>query len=320
MIIEISACKGNFIYTLTDSPPKDTETYTDLIKRSIDSNIYSSNGKKIITVRNLEEKEYYLMVYGARNPRSLDLIINEEKENKNYENKNSDEDNKENSSEVEILFFYFTISQKNYNYFVTSDSLNYVPIYDSFGVKIKLPELKRRDTFGRESYVDHMNYTFIISEKKIDFLYMESTCYLTKLMLEKEKKNEYDYLSSTLDKESKSIIVDGFKAGRTYYMNILIKNNLTGEVITYKPIMFKSSLKERREKIIGVAFLTAVLILFTYFSYNIYRKYRIEKAKLNSLDIEKTSQSSNKKKNINLNVAKKQYGSLTEDDKSLNNV
>ena len=326
MIIEISACKGNFIYTLTDSPPKDTETYIDLTKRSIDSNIYSSNGKKIITVRNLESKELYLMVYGARNPRNLDLLINEEKEkenknnknnenSENNENKNNDEENKEYSSEVEILFFYFTISQKNYNYLVTKDSLSYESIYDSFGVILKLPELKRRDTFGREKYVDYMNYTFIISEKKVDYAYMESTCYLTKLMLNKEKNNEYSYIKSTLDKESNSITVEGFRAGKTYYMNVLIRNNITGEVITYKPIMFTTSLKERRIKIIGVAFLTAVLVLFTYFAYNICRKYRIEKAKLTSLNIE-TPQISSKKKNVD----KKKYSNLTEDEKSLNNV
>lgn len=57
MIIEMSACKGNFIYALVDSLPKDYETYTDLTKRSVESNIYSSNGKKIITVRNIEPKK-----------------------------------------------------------------------------------------------------------------------------------------------------------------------------------------------------------------------------------------------------------------------
>ena len=310
MIIEISSCKGNFIYTLTDSPPKDTETYIDLSKRSIDSNIYSSNGKKIITVRNLEEKEYYLTVFGANNPRSLDLLIDEE-----GNNKKNNEDNKEYFSEVEILFFYFTINQKNYNYLVTHDTLNYESIYDGLGVKLKLPELKRRDTFGRENYVDHMNYTFIISEKKVDFEYMESTCYLTKLMLNNQKNNEYSHIKSTLDKKSNNIIVDGFGIGKTYYMNVLIRNNLTGEVITYKPIMFTTSLKERRIKIIGVAFLTAVLVLFTYFAYNICRKYRIEKAKLTSLNIE-TPQISSKKKNVD----KKKYSNLTEDEKSLNNV
>lgn len=42
----MSACRGNFIYVLVDSPPDDSETYTELQKRSIESNIYNSNGKK----------------------------------------------------------------------------------------------------------------------------------------------------------------------------------------------------------------------------------------------------------------------------------
>ena len=315
MIIEMSACKGNFIYVLVDSPPDDSETYTDLQKRSVDSNIYSSNGKKIITVRHLEPKEYYLMVYGARNKRSIESIINEENKKNQNENKKEDDEDK---AEVELLFYYYTTTEKEYKYLVTKDILNYESIYDSLGVNIQLPELKRRDTFGRENYVDFMNYTLVISEKKVDYVLMESTCYLTKLMQNKNK--DYDYIQTKLIPEKKIFNVEGLLPGKTYYMNILAKNDLNGEVITYKPIIFTSSLRERREKIIGIAFLTTVLLVFTILAYNILRKYKIEKAKLSSLEIEKAPDSGFKKKSINLNVVKKKYNTLSEDDKSLNDV
>ena len=60
-------------------------------------------------------------------------------------------------------------------------------------------------------------------------------------------------------------------------MNILAKNDINGEVITYRPIVFTSSLRERREKIVGIAFLTTVLLIFTILAYYILRKYKIEK-------------------------------------------
>jgi hypothetical protein len=317
MIIEMSICKGNFIYALVDSLPKDYETYTDLVKRGVESNIYSSNGKKIITVRNIEpKKEYYLLVYGANNPSKIDFIINEEKQkqNKTYDEKNKTVNEFE--SEVEILFSYFTTNQKNYKYLVSQDILNYESIQDSFGLNIQIPQLRRRDTFGRESYLDSMNYTFIVSEKKIDYAYMESICYLTKLI--QKKNNDYDYITTNLNKETNTMTVEGLKSGKTYYMNILTTNKLNGEVITYKPIVFVTSLKERRLKIVGILCLTAILLLFSIFAYQMCRKYRLEKAKLTSLDIEKIPDGAFNSKNINLNIVKKNYNSLSEDSESIN--
>lgn len=119
-------------------------------------------------MRNIEpKKEYYLLVYGANNPSRIDFIINEEKQkqNNNYDDKNRTLNEFE--SEVEILFYYFTTNQKNYKYLVSQDILNYESIQDSFGLNIQIPQLKRRDTFGRENYLDSMNYTFIVSEKKL---------------------------------------------------------------------------------------------------------------------------------------------------------
>jgi hypothetical protein len=95
MIIEISSCKGNFVYVITDSPPLDTETYTQLKKRKISSSLYSSNGKSIITVRKIKEKNYYLTLFGAIK-KDFNILLSKEvyKENK------IEEDNK-----VEVLFF-----------------------------------------------------------------------------------------------------------------------------------------------------------------------------------------------------------------------
>ena len=68
--------------------------------------------------------------------------------------------------------------------------------------------------------------------------------------------------------------------------------------------------------------LTVIFILFFYFTFSIYRKYRIERAKI-TYDIEGKSESTFQKaigslKNINLNVVKKKYNRLSEDNKILN--
>ena len=314
MIIEISACKGNFIYSLVDSPPLETETYNQLQKRRIKSHIYSSNGKKIITVTDLEIKEYYLVVFGADNKKDVDSFLDEkDKEEKNNNNKKGEN--------FEMLFYYYTTNTRSYNYLVTPDTLFYEN--NKNNIKFKLPELKKRDAFGRENYVDYINYTFIVSENKKDFIYMESTCYLIKLIENKERNNEYKYIKTNYDKENNNFNVKGLKNGKTYYMNILAKNEHTGEIITFKPVMIEISISFRYAKFFSIIILLLLFLFFLYYAFRVYRKYRIAESKINNFEVNKNPKDSLMKKfgnitNINLNVAKKKYNSLSEDSKSLN--
>ena len=311
MVIEISLCKGDFIYALTDSPPADLESYNSLQNRAVKSNIYSSNGKKIITVENIEVKEYYLMVYGAK--KATDELINIKDREINLNNK---------GSETDILFIYYTTKKKNYNYLVSQDFLNYETKNNYYDVKIKLPDLKKRDILGRENYVDYMNYTFIVTEKKEDFEYMESTCYLTKLMQNKERNKKYKYLKTQYDKVNNIFKVQGFLGGKVYYINILGQNSHTGEIITYNPLMITTFKFEKGSWTFVTVFLSIILIVFICFTFTIYRKYRIQKAQLDIFDSNKNDgdKFNGKIKNldkINLKVLKKKYNTLEEENKNL---
>jgi hypothetical protein len=293
MIIEISVCKGSFIYALVDSPPKDGETFTSLKERQIPSTKYYSNGKSIIIVRNIEVKEYYLMVYGENS--ISDYLDIEKKENKS-------------STEVDILFKYYTTKEKKYQYLFTQDSFTYEIGNDISQAKLKLPELKNRDTFGRENYAEYINYTVIVSDKSSDYNFMESTCYLTKL-IQKNENNRFDYLKINYDKKSNSINVNGFLEEKIYYLNILAKNEHTGEVVTYKPILINTKNRFDRTSKFVIVFLIVIFIIIFFCLVDIYRKYRIENSKIKS-EIEKKNDSSflNKignLKNVNLDFVKK---------------
>ena len=304
MIIEISICKGNFFYVLVDTPPKNNETYSSLEKRQIESSLYSSNGKNIIIVKNIEVKEYYLIVYGSKYKIGfLDKIINENKNNKNQK------------YSTELLFQYYTTNQKKFNYLVTQDYLTYESNYGYTSLKFKLPELKIRDTFGRENYADYMKYTLIVSEKKSDFDYMVSTCYLTKLKQKKEKNNKYYYLNINYDKQKNTLNVHGFLNEKTYYLNILAENEHTGETITYKPIMIITSSIMKKAKIFIIILLVIVFLVVLYFAFRIYRKYKLKKHKIH-FDISKNSleKSIGNSKNINMNIIKKKYNNLNEEN------
>ena len=56
------------------SPPLDNDIYQNLKVKSIPLEMYSSNGKKIITVRNLQLKEYYLILFGGSEENNFEII------------------------------------------------------------------------------------------------------------------------------------------------------------------------------------------------------------------------------------------------------
>ena len=318
MIIEISSCKGDFLYALTDFPPLDNDNYKNLKEKSLPSEIYSSNGKKIITVRNLEVKEYFLVLFGTNEGNNFDIIINDKNLTGNNINTNNPHHN-----EVDVLFFYYTINQKYFNYLVTQDSLKFESPDDFYSINLYLPETKKRDIFGKENSEQNMDYFFIITDDKKDFDLMESTCYLTKLQ-QKDNNKKYENLEINFDDKNKIFKIKGMEGGKEYYMNILAKNKNTGEVITYKPVKILASSASRRLKAFLIIFLVIIFIVFLYMAFTVYRKYRIKKMELNYVEDQNilSPRNQNRKigklKNINLDFVKKKYNQLGEDNQELN--
>ena len=147
---------------------------------------------------------------------------------------------------------------------------------------------------------------------------MESTCYLTKLKQKREIKNEFNYLNVEINQENKIIKISGFNIGETYYINILAKNELTGEIITYRPIIMNTYTEIKTAKIVVIVILSILILVFLYIAFYVYRKYRIQKSQLEEQTNEKKPKDSIIKKlknlsKINLNVFKKKYNDLKED-------
>ena len=295
MIIEISECKGNVQYVLTDSHPLDRESYTELQKRKIPLSTYSSNGKKIIIVKNLEIKEYYLTLYGENIFNELFIEEKDEKQNST-------------KSKLDLLFFYYTTNEKKYNYLVTQDMLKYENNGDS--IELQVPELKKRDALGRENNADSINYSFIISDQKNDFINMESTCFMTKLE-QSNVNNKFENLDIQYIKEKNAFIIKGLEGGKTYYMNVLVKNDHNGEIITYKPVEVVFSTSSKTIKTIIIIMLSIIVLVFLYIAFSVYRKYRKKKLQLDFVKETNSETSFNKKikklKNIDLDIIKNKY-------------
>ena len=141
----------------------------------------------------------------------------------------------------------------------------------------------------------------------------------TKIKLQEKRTHEYDYLSTNYDKQKNIFNAKGFLPGKSYYINILAKNQYTGEIITYRPINIKTSYLVRTARTLVVVFLAIIFVVFLCITFTIYRKYRIEAAKLSNFEIDSSSGNSLSKKLGKLkNIIKNKYNSLSEDNKSLN--
>ena len=83
-----------------------------------------------------------------------------------------------------------------------------------------------------------LNYKLFISTTLEDFSYMSSLCYLSKM------ENVLPKGVKTYTKDNE-IYVSGLKSGVKYFTNIIIRNPISGELITFTPTIIevnKSSL------------------------------------------------------------------------------
>ena len=157
--------------------------------------------------------------------------------------------------------------------------------------------------------VDTMNYTLIVSDREEDFNYMESTCYLTKLQ-QKGSSGKLGLIKALYLKSQNCFYIEGLDPGIAYYMNILARNEKTGEVITYKPIMLVfSAASSGKLKVIVYIFLILGILGFLYGIFTLYRKYRIQKMQLSFVEEKNTENSVEKKagslSSINIDFVKK---------------
>jgi len=149
---------------------------------------------------------------------------------------------------------------------------------------------------------------------------MDSICYLSR---------KFDYLNSNnytknytieVDQKSNKVEIDKLDPKTNYYINVLIKNRKTGEIISLNPIQVLPNKKFYQSYTIMIILIIAIVILIFVIFY-FYRKYRIAKAKFdyekndikNMGTIPKSITELKKIEEAKNKQAKEKYNSLTED-------
>ena len=297
LIIEISSCKGNLGYKLTDSLSSNLGS-----KNSPHNFVMEEKGKKIIVVKIEKNVEYYLSVFSLKED---EMIFND------YNIKSED---------IDFLLYYYTTDMFEY----ASNQFDSKITYDIKGpgnLVLYLPNFEKTNN-NIKNKLEDISVSLIITQNENEFDYMGSICFLTKKIEYIEEKKSLANYNININKNKNEIEISNLDKNQNYYMNVLVTNQKTGQVFALDPLQVKPF------KIVivfgnnfpiilllsGIIFLLAIIFYF-------YRKYRITKAIVNyeSNDINKLGsipKSITELKQIHEEKSKKakeKYNSLTED-------
>ena len=255
-VIEISACKGQF-----DAELMNELNYFNDEKGGKKINIDKKyqQGRLVLTGYNLKDENYFLNIIGKH-------------ENENANTYNDLNKPMEYSNEVEYLLYYFTTNKKNYVYSNVETYIN--PIYQRNGdIKLDMKKMKINNLEGKSGEIKNvnMNYEVVVSTDINDFSYMSSLCYLSKM------KNTTKGISSYVKNEE--IFISGLKPGKKYFMNIILRNPISGELFTLTPTIIEN---KKANFPIGYIIIPLIIIIILVIVICYYRKeYLVTKAVLN---------------------------------------
>ena len=293
LVVEISSCKGDFGFELTENLPIKSIGIT----KKINPQIIESNGKKIILAKIKRDIEYYLSVYGLEE----DQILFEETDKK----------------DIDFLLYYYTIKNSEYIKNKFEAKMEY-EIKGPGYIILKLPNLQGINSENKIK-IEDLIVSVIITEDLNDLNYMDSICYLSKKHdMMKENNTNVNYLINMHLNKNK-IEISKLNPKTYYFINVLITNKKTGEIIALNPLQIKP------DKIIKMNYyliiLIFVLIILSFLIFYYYRRYRKIRSMLKYVDqkdkkVGNIPNSITELKKINANKLKEtieKYNSLTED-------
>ena len=262
-VIEISACKGQFDADLMNEINYFNDE-KDGKKINVDKKY--QQGRLMLTGHNLKSENYYLGIWGSKNNENSFENNNDNNNNNSYLNKPM-----EYSNEVEYLLYYFTTNNKNYVYSSVESYIN--PIYLKNGdIKLEISKMKIKNSVGNlvEMKNVDLSYEIVVSTNINDFSYMSSLCYLSKM-----KNSTQNYKTYVKDNE---IYISGLKSSTKYFINIIIRNPISGELITLTPTIIETKPFKLPIAYIIIAIIIVIILVIVICYYR--SEYLITKAEL----------------------------------------
>ena len=281
IIMEISSCNGEFDYSITDKLSFNENVTVD---NNITIKHFDSNGKKIIAIFNVENKDYFVNVWGINN-------------------------NNNNNNETSFLFFYYSTNLSNYDNNNNNIFFNNILSYkiNENKVIIKIPDLISKN----ENY--NNNFSLVYSTNENDYNFMESICFLSQKL---NNNNNNNKIKIKFDNDNNKITVSNLNYNKKYYFNVLIENTKTGIFNTFQPIQIITQ-KYKKTKILILFILILIIIICLLLIFRYYKKYKTTKKMIrfetedmrNMFPIENVNNDKKYKQKI-----KENYTNLTEEN------
>ena len=292
LIIEISSCKGSFGFTLSENLPINDNRPL----KTIPAEVTESKGKKIILAKIKEDIEYYLSIYGL----SEDQMVFDEKDNKG----------------IDFLLYYYTTKSGEY----TSNEFSSKMEYELKGPGNIILDLPSLEEINSKYKPEDFQISVIITTNLNEYNYMDSICYLSRKFDFLNSNNYTKNYTVEVYQKSNKVEIDKLDPKTNYYLNVLIKNKKTGEIISLNPIQVLPNKKFYQNYSIMII-LSIVIVILIFVIFYFYRKYRIAKAKFdyekndikNMGTIPKSITELKKIEETKNKQAKEKYNSLTED-------
>ena len=230
LVIQISLCQGLINYAIYEKIPKDEfnqEKINELSKDEVITPI--DNNQLKILVPNIEKnkKHYYLKIWPQS---SINAEIND----------------------IFYLFYYYTTTKSKLDFFTIKENISFKESGYS-KAKIKLPQIFLND----DRKYDDLQFDIFLTSKKKEFNKLNNICYITK-EISNNNNSDIQYIPNV--KINNGIITfNHLKNEKNYYVNIIIKNIKTNELITFNPIEIKAG------KIISNNLLNKIISIFFIF-------------------------------------------------------
>ena len=213
LIIEISSCEGQYEINIQDK----LITKDNIYKESIKFNEYNYNGKKIIYIENIKSKHYYLTVKSKRSKFMCKMLRLEDEKCGNN---------------LSYLIYYYTTYSDNIPFQDIDKWILHQP-YGRGKIKLELPLIITNDIETNRKSIKDFKFDIFATKDEDYTKKMGSICYLSRLIPNKTKIFKIESL--TVENQS-SLILKELEPGNRYFINVLVQNIKTNELITFRPI------------------------------------------------------------------------------------
>ena len=113
-----------------------------------------------------------------------------------------------------------------------NETLEYKPLGRG-KIKLIIPKISSRNIWGQFRDFNEYKFDIFITTNEEGFSSMGSVCYLTRYIDEVDPRKIYRDIRLINNKEYTTPTLD---YRETYYINILARNSISGEIISFNPI------------------------------------------------------------------------------------